>query len=130
MCKEKLQGTRAKGNPHFGKSVSSTMTLTGKIEDKPLNTSRRKRTVTSVEWAPGSWVLFCCLSPAGSPSTAEAPQPCTPRDKVRLPNTAMVTGAVAHCFTFFEEDSPVLLRLASNSWAQVIILLAPSFLEQ
>lgn len=52
------------------------------------------------------------------------------RDKVRLPNTAMVTGAVAHCFTFFEEDSPVLLRLASNSWAQVIILLAPSFLEQ
>lgn len=56
-------------------TVSSTMTLTRKIEDKPLNTSRRKRTVTSVERAPTSWVLFCCFSPTGSPSTAEAPQP-------------------------------------------------------
>lgn len=46
----KTSGDLAKGNPHFGKSnfVSSTMTLTGKIEDKPLNTSRRKRTMTSV----------------------------------------------------------------------------------
>lgn len=53
----KTPGDPAKGNPHVGKSnfVSSTMTLTGKIEDKPLNTSRRKRAVTSV------WTILCLV---------------------------------------------------------------------
>lgn len=54
----------------------------------------------------------------------------TLRDKFRLTNTAMITGAVSDCLTFSEEDSPMLLRLASNSWAQAIILLAPRYLEQ
>lgn len=56
----KTPGDLAKGNPHIGKSnfVSSTMTLTGKIEDKPLNTSRRKRAVTSVWTILGLVLLF------------------------------------------------------------------------
>lgn len=38
----------------------------------------------------------------------------TLRDKFRLTNTAMITGTVSDCFTFSEEDSPMLLRLASS----------------
>lgn len=75
-ARKNSRGPGQSGTPTLASlTVSSTMTLTGKIEDKPLNTSRRKRMVTSVERAPTSWVLFCCFSPTGSPSTAEAPQP-------------------------------------------------------
>lgn len=56
----KTPGDPAKGNPRVGKSnfVSLTITLTGKIEDKPLNTSRRKRTGTSVWTILGLVLLF------------------------------------------------------------------------
>lgn len=162
MCKETLQGTRQRGTPHFGESnfVSSILTLTGKIEEKSLSTSGRRRSMDSLECAPTSLVLFSVFLMPACPSTTGAPNHahCWPqsvlfnklpsrrslslepercrlhqspdklgegkflqpdsqswpdpakgeqtRDKFRIRKTAMITGAVFGCFTFFEGDSP------------------------
>lgn len=69
-----------KGNPHFGKSnfVSSTLTHTGKIEENLLNTSGRRRAMTSVECAPTSWVLFSVFLRLRCPGITGAPNYARP----------------------------------------------------
>lgn len=78
-ARENSRGS-GKGNPHFGKSnfVSLTLTLTGKIEEKSLNTSRRRQMMTSVEYTPASWVLFSVFLGLGCPGIAGAPNHAHP----------------------------------------------------